>query len=353
MADYNQRLYPNHNNMWKKIHLLNSENLNRQTLKTLDRFESTLSKALKRFSKSDIESLLNTDHGPRPHPNTFILKKLGISPKTYKTIRYAIFNHTRHADGNNPDNLVPSVNKYNPYIDNIGNSQNEEIKSVLEYEPKSSSEESSQDCEVQIKQLQSQIDGIKSAIKNMSDNLTEYLISYITDFENDQKEKLRDDLRAEIKQIRQQISKKYAQIQSANAGEAFLGGLLGGGAVLAIEEIIKKLTSNPIEDLENRINEISQNIYQMNQSLQIQQRNIEILFEWVKSIANITDGFNYLRLFRVPITQEDWDRLSDDVKQSWSPFHIKPPLTDEKRKAIAEFIKRNEPPTVEMCYDLG
>ncbi len=112
-------------------------------------------------------------------------------------------------------------------------------------------------------------------------------------------------------------------------------------------------TPNSAKDLESRINEISQIIHQMALTIQEQSKNIQTLFEWIKFISNITDRFNYLRLFGVPITREDWDKLSDVVRQSWSSAHIKPPLTDERRKAIAESIKRNEPPTVGMCYDLG
>ena len=347
MADYNQRLYPDHSNMWKKIHLLDAAHLNAKTTKTFRHFKSRLSETLKNFSKADIEKLLVTDNGPRPHPNTFILKKLGITPNAYKNIRYAIFNHTRYADGNNSDNLIPLVNKDNSRIEKTEIVPDQsESKSVS-----ADSDDGNQDLKMQIQKLQSQIDEIKSQIKSMSDR--NYMISYLEKFVNEQTEKLRDDLRAALKQIQNQVSKKNAPIQSANAGASFLGGILGGSAVEALAKIVERYTSNPANDLENRINDISQKVYQMDQSLQEQSKNIQAFFEWMKFISNITNGFNYLRLFGVPVTREDWDRLSDNLKQSWSPSHIKPPLTDGRRKAIAESIKRNEPPTVEMCYDFG
>ena len=348
MADYNQKLYPNHNNMWRKIHLLDNAKLNPKTIKTFQHFKSTLSKTLQYFSQTDIEKLLIIKNGPRPHPNTFILKKLGVSPKTYKTIRYAIFNHTRYAKGNNVDNLIPIVNK-----DNSQSKSNEIVPDQFESKtlPEGTSSVDNKDLEVQIQQLQSHIEEMRLQIADIS-SLKDYLISYLEQIVDEKVKGLKNHMKKIDKQIQDKISNEM-NIQSQSIAEAFLGGAAGGSAVTLIEKIIEHFTAQPKEDIENRINWLSQRMDQMEQSIQENSKNIQQIVEYIKFITNITNGFNYLRLFGVPITKEDWDNLSEDLKQSWSPAHIKPPITNEARQAIAKSIKQKEFPTVKMCYDFG
>jgi len=337
MADYNQKLYPNHNNMWRKINLIDSANLNARTTKSFLNFKSHLSKNLQNFSREDIEKLLITPNGPRPHPNTFILKKLGISPATYRTIRYAIFNHTRYAYGNNPDNLVPLAAKDNSAIKNIS----DEIVPVEPKETCADFDEYKKDVEMQIQQLQNQIDKIKHQIEEM-----DYILNYYAVPSLKKIKRSTDNLQEDIKhQLQEQTSD--------SAALSFFMGALGSGGVILLNNLIgKNKIQNPTTNLEDRINWISQNIIQIEQSLQAQSQKIQSIFGLIHSMRDLTNGFNYLRLFGVPITKKDWESLSDDIRNSWSPFHIKPPLTEARRKAIAESIKRNEPPTVEMCYDL-
>ncbi|MEM4095260.1 MAG: hypothetical protein QXD68_04090, partial [Thermoplasmatales archaeon] len=330
MADHNQRLYPNHNNMWKKIHLLDSDNLSPRTNKIFKSFKSRLSKTLQNFSKADIEKLLTTKNGPRPHANTFILKKLGISAKMYKTIRYSVFNHTRHAKGNNPDDFVPIINENMPQAE--GFCETKEISTGIDT--------NKQIPEMQLQQFQGQ--------EEMFDDLKNDLILYLEGFVDERIDALRYEFHKEIRdRIQGQISKEMKNIQVQSSENIFLSTLMGGGAGAVVTKIIDMFAQRSKDDIEKRINEVSQKIQQLDQALQEQSKNIQMIFEWIKFISNISDGFNYLRIFGVPITREDWDSLPDELKRTWSPVHIKPPMSQGMKNAIAKAIKAKLPPSVD------
>ncbi|MGC8563069.1 MAG: coiled-coil domain-containing protein [Thermoplasmata archaeon] len=331
MARYNAALYPTHDNLWMRIHLINPQSLKPSTAKAFKTFKFKLSKAVRNLSQDDLEKLINMKDGRmRPHPNTFILKKFGISTRIYETIRYAAFNHARHLSVSQNLPPVPRIQK------SVMNSTQDALNQIIDAK------------------LQSISTSISSVQDKISSDAEKKINAYITQELKSMESSIADEVtNRSYEMIEHELDKAIESINK-NKGNTFavgmLGGTIGGAFVTLIEKLFNK---DNMSDLSEKVNAISNRLADMENEVKSLKMTLSYLKNITDPFLNLEDGYNYLKAFGVPITKADWDKLSDVLKRSWSPYHIKPPLTDGRRKAIAESIKRNEPPTVGMCYDLG
>lgn len=332
MARYNSALYPNHDNFWMRIHLIDPSSLRPASAKAFKSFKSRISKAVKNLSQDDLEKLINMDKGMRPHPNTFILKKFGIPTSMYETVRYAAFNHARHLSAG--QNLPPIPRAHRENAESI----QDEIKRIADESSRS---------------IQSSISSVKNEIMM---NLDEMIASAISERLKKMKSSIVDEVaNRSYSEIARELDKAVTSIKK-NEGNSFVGGFIGGtigGALVSLVSMLAgknkaELTAN---DLAATVNVLSVRLSNAENDV----KNLEATLLYLKSIVepllDLEDGYNYLKAFGVPITRQDWDMLSDQTKKDWSPFRIKPPLWDETKISIAKAIKRNEPPSVSMCYD--
>jgi len=218
------------------------------TAKVFKTFKPKLSKAVRNISQEDLKKLTNMKDGRmQPHPNTFILKKLGISSQMYEKIRYAAFRN-RMSSKDNLDKAIESIN-------------------------------------------------------------TE---------------------------------------QGNSFASGMLGGTMGSAFVTLIATIFNK---HDTSDLPRKVDATFNRLAQ-DEVISLK-TTISYLKDKTEPFLNLKNGYNYLKAFGLPITKADWDNLSEDLKQSWSPFNIKPPITNEARQEIAKSIKQKEFSPLEMCYDFG
>ena len=327
MARYNAALYPNHDNLWMRIHLIDLQSITPSTAKVFKTFKSKLSKAVRNLSQDDLENLINMKDGRmRPHPNTFILKKFGISSQMYEKIRYAAFNHARHLCVN--QNLPPIPRT--PKKDMNQNSLNQVIDARLKTISDSFSS------------IQNRLSSDEKIITSITEELKSMESSIVDEVTKRSYKIIKSDLDKAIESINTEQGNSFAS--------GMLGGTMGGTFVTLIATIFNK---HDTSDLSGKVDAIFNRLANMEDEVISLKTTLSYLKDKTESFLNLEDGYNYLKAFGVPITKADWDNLSDGIKQSWSPAHIKPPFTNESRQAIAQSIKRNQPPTVKICYDLG